>query len=192
MRRTEYPSIGFMLETTGGGSVWEGWGYPDKPTMHCFAQAEGVSSMAAWFYRDLAGLDPCISAPAFGRFILKPHIPSGLGELRYAYESPRGEISSHWKEAGGRVRWDIVVPPNSVAEVHVPADSVEEGGQPAERQSGIKFIGAKDGCQVFELRSGEYHLEFWRRRGISRLDHPPLQLPSLWDTDRRAASYRTG
>ena len=53
----------------------------------------------------------------------------------------------------------MTVPPNTTAEVYVPArseQSVTEGGGPASKAAGVKFLRMEDGAAVFEVVSGKY------------------------------------
>ena len=53
----------------------------------------------------------------------------------------------------------MTVPVNTVAEVHVPADTrhaVSEGGRPADKAQGVRFLRMEDGAAVFQVGSGTY------------------------------------
>lgn len=154
MRKTDYPSIGNMLKSTGGSSVWEAWGFPNSKTGDAnYAQAEGIAAMANWFYRDIVGLEPMVEYPAFERFRINPNIDSSIAPLYYEYNSPRGKIVTKWIENNKKIEWSIIVPPNSVAEIYVP-------GELKKIPIGLKFIGKKNGRNVYEAVSGEYLLDF--------------------------------
>lgn len=159
--REEYPSLLEMINQTGN-TIRESWG-----TMDSFAQIEGLTEMGKWFYTDLVGISPQLGHPGFARFTLKPRVPSVVHAYTFAYESPRGKIISQWSEQGGRVEWKIVVPPNSMAELHVPAAPavpISEGGQPADSCVGVRHTGETAGFQVYEVSSGEYHFGFAKRK----------------------------
>lgn len=156
MRKTDYPSIGNMLKSTGGSSVWEAWGFPNSKTGDAnYAQAEGIAAMANWFYRDIVGLEPMVEYPAFERFRLKPSIDSSIAPVYYEYNSPRGKIVVKWTENNNKINWSIIIPPNSIAEINVP-------GELKKVPFGFKFMGKIDGRNVYEAISGEYKLEFIR------------------------------
>ncbi|MFJ7181146.1 hypothetical protein ACIQXA_33240 [Streptomyces massasporeus] len=51
------------------------------------------------------------------------------------------------------------MPVNTVAEVHVPADTrraVAEGGRPADKAKGVRFLRMEHGAAVFQVGSGTY------------------------------------
>ena len=159
MSRKEYPSIGNMFETTGGSSVWEDWGTPDKPAKSSFAQAEGVSAMANWFYRDLVGIEPKVNAPAFKRFTLKPHVPAKLGKVDFQYDSVRGVIESKLEKMGKHIQWKVTVPPNSCAEVTFPfgtLDEITESQKPVLEVKGVEKLVESDAGPTVQLSSGTY------------------------------------
>jgi len=54
---------------------------------------------------------------------------------------------------------DVEVPVHATAEIHVPTSSAEkvfEGGRPATKAPGVKFLELRDGAAVFEVASGIY------------------------------------
>jgi alpha-L-rhamnosidase len=120
-----------------------------------------------WAYRTLAGID-CLE-PGYGRIRIRPQIPSAesnperepLTWVRADYESPRGLISSHWRREQTQLVMDVVVPANTTAEVHVPADSLEQvscGGQalaagPAE---GVAVREVGPAAVILDVGAGSY------------------------------------
>jgi alpha-L-rhamnosidase len=54
----------------------------------------------------------------------------------------------------------VTIPANANATVYVPAKSVEsvtEGGAPASRAAGVRFVKMESGAAVFSVGSGTYH-----------------------------------
>ena len=146
--REEYPGLLYSIGLTGAG-ITEGW-----TGQHSLTQVEGMCGMGRWFYSDLVGIKPSLAQPAFKRFELKPHMPSQLTSFDFTFDSPRGDIESHWHEKDGQVSWRVIVPPNAVAEVYVPAK------EKLEAQPGMKFLRREEGRLVYEIGSGEYTLGF--------------------------------
>lgn len=161
LMRDEYPSLLEMIQQTGN-TIRESWG-----TWHSFAQIEGLTEMGKWFYTDLVGIAPSIKQPAFASFSLKPIVPDGVGSYDFSYNSPRGIIKSSWKESQGKVNWKVVVPPNSSAMIHIPANSdapVLEAGMEVRNQKSIHFDGAADGWQIYKIESGSFTFTFPARK----------------------------
>lgn len=157
LMREEYPSLLEMIHQTGN-TIRESWGTGDS-----FAQIEGLTEMGKWFYTDLVGIEPSLERPAFATFTLKPMVPAGVTAYVFSYDSPRGIIQSNWKEKQGTVVWEVVVPPNAVAKVFIPAKSrteMKEGGKPAAEQKGIAFLKEANGLQILEVQSGVYTFSF--------------------------------
>jgi alpha-L-rhamnosidase len=79
----------------------------------------------------------------------------------------RGQIASRWRIENGQFLWQITVPPDTDAEVHVPttdAGQVTENGRPARQAQGITFLRAESagstnqgvGRAIFKIGSGAY------------------------------------
>ena len=83
----------------------------------------------------------------------------GLTWVKASHNSPYGKIVSSWKRAGDTLTLTVEIPPNTTAEVYVPAtgeSSVSENGAPVTRSADIKFNGMQGGCAVFGIGSGCY------------------------------------
>ena len=132
--------------------------------------------IAGWVYRCLAGIRPDLSGPGYRKVIIKPAIIGDLTWVKARYDSIYGRIISHWKREGDKLTLKVTVPANIKAEVYVPAKglaSVTEGGNPAERAKGVRFLRMERNAAVFEVGSGSY--EF--RSTISRAAQEPGQKP---------------
>ncbi len=124
-----------------------------------------LGDVAAWMLEYIAGIRPDPEHPGFQRFIIKPVVIGDLEWARGSHDSPYGRIESSWKLRGDRLSLDIAVPPNSVAEVHLPAasaDDVLESGKPAEKARGLRFLRMQKDHAVFEAESGNYKFEIKR------------------------------
>ena len=84
-------------------------------------------------------------------------MPSQLSSFDYTFDSPRGDIESHWQEQDGQVSWQIVVPPNAVADVYVPTE------EKLPEQEGVKFLRTDADRLVYEVGSGHYTFTFMER-----------------------------
>jgi alpha-L-rhamnosidase len=74
-------------------------------------------------------------------------------------QSPYGKIVSNWKLENGSFMWDISVPANSTATVHVPArdlNSIKEGGNAIQEAAGVTFLRMEAGRAVLSVESGHY------------------------------------
>lgn len=46
---------------------------------------------------------------------------TGLNRVDCTYRSVSGLIESHWKRTAKGIEWTVVIPPNTTAEVYLPA-----------------------------------------------------------------------
>jgi alpha-L-rhamnosidase len=141
---------------------WDGW-RPDKgfqdPGMNSFNHY-WLGCVSEWLFTQAAGLDT--DGPGFQRITIRPELvapEAGFRWVKAAYHSIRGEIASAWKLEDGRFELEVTVPGNCTATVHIPAAAVAlvtEGGQPASKAEGVKFLRQEEGRVVFAVGSGHY------------------------------------
>ena len=130
-----YPSWGFEIEN-GATTVWERWdGYtPEKgfedPGMNSFAHY-AYGAVMGWVFQTVGGIDNV--SPGFGRIVVAPKIDPKLTWARTSFESVRGPVRTEWRREGGKVVLNVEVPPNAVAEVHVPGGGTKVVGSGAYR-----------------------------------------------------------
>ena len=153
-----YPSWGHWFEQ-GATTLWESWNGGDSLNHIMFGD------ISAWFYRALAGIRP--DAPGFSRIRIQPQVVGDLTWARGTHDTPYGRIESGWKLENGRFNLDVTVPVNTVATVYVPSAqraTVTEGGKPAEKAEGVRFLRSENGSAVYEVGSGTYHFSSSRQR----------------------------
>jgi len=157
--RTGRPSWGYMI-AQGATTIWERYDMNTRdPGMNSEALLIQTGDVAAWFYQALAGIDYDPERPGFKNIVMHPRVLPGLTFARATLHSPQGLVTSHWRIEAGKFIWDIAVPPNATATVLVPAcnpATVQEGGKPAARSEGVKFLRGENGASVFTAGSGEY------------------------------------
>ena len=137
-------SDGVMKET------WEG-GLVQMPSLG--------GSIGQWFYKVAGGIRPDPAAPGFKKIIIRPAIVGDLSWLRCTYESIHGQIVSNWRRDGKTLAMEVKIPPNTTAEIHVPAKpgtTITESGKPAATSQGVKFLRQETGATIFEVLSGTY------------------------------------
>ena len=172
----EFPSWGYEVEQ-GANSVWERWDGFTKE--HGFEGLKGSNNAAMnsfshyafgavmeWAFRDLAGIDAL--EPGYGRIRIRPRIP-GVGSnpagqpldwVEAEYDGPRGRIASHWRRTDDGLALRVVVPANTVAEIHLPAADarcVSEAGRALTvGGAGIRGLRIDGTGLVVEAGSGDY------------------------------------
>jgi len=115
---TTYPSWGYMARR-GATTIWELWnGDTGDPSMNSANHVMLLGDLLLWEYEYLAGIRPL--EPGYATIELRPTVPDGLNRVDCTYRSVSGTIESHWHRNGDLFEWDIVIPPNTTAEVYLP------------------------------------------------------------------------
>ncbi len=157
--KTTYPGWGYMIEN-GATTVWELWnGNTADPAMNSGNHVMLVGDFIVWLYESLAGIQSDPLNPGFKHVIMKPETEAGFSFARASHHSPYGTIRSDWKKQDGAFHWNITIPPNSSATVHVPckdAAKLLEGGKPLAESAGVTFKEHKNGRAILEISAGSY------------------------------------
>lgn len=156
---TTYPSYGYMA-ANGATTIWELWnGNTADPGMNSQNHVMMLGDLLIWYYENLAGIRTDKIAVGFKKIIMKPSIPAGLDFVKASYKSVQGLIKSEWKSSTDKFEWNITIPANTTAAVHIPAGSVEEiteSGKAVAGNDDVKFSKMEKGAAVFEVKSGSY------------------------------------
>lgn len=163
LEQRSYPSWLYPLEH-GATTIWERWdGWTDEsgfqsPRMNSFNHYS-LGSVGEWFYRFILGIDQAAESAGFGRLRLRPHPGGTLEFARGSYDSVRGAISAHWRLDGDDFHYEVVLPPNATASVHIPTSTPEtaedaHGRGPVAVEDYPGDIGVKEA--VFEVESGRH------------------------------------
>lgn len=154
-----YPSWGYMIEN-GASTIWELWnGNTADPAMNSGNHLMLLGDLLSWYYESLAGIQTDKTEVGFKKIIMKPIFPNGLSYVKASHESPYGLIKSDWHNEKEKLTWNIVVPPNSSADVYFPVSSlsmITEKGRKIMDRSDIKCISIHDGTVVLNVVAGEY------------------------------------
>jgi alpha-L-rhamnosidase len=158
--QTTYPSWGYMLEN-GATTIWELWnGNTAAPNMNSQNHVMMLGDLLIWYYEDLAGIMSHPDYPAFKKIRMRPSFPKGLGHVHASYHSVHGIIESNWTFGRDSLSWQIRVPANTTAEVHLPchdAGQITEGGKPPGDCEGILSWKKEGDGMLVEIGSGHYH-----------------------------------
>jgi hypothetical protein len=152
--QSEKPGYGYQL-ARGATSLTEAWDANPRSSQNHFM----LGQILEWFYGDLAGLAPDPDSPGFGRLRIRPQPVPGITWARAAYASPRGRVSLAWRKEGGTFFLDVELPPNTEAEVSMPAADeagLREGGRDLGAAAGVRFLRQEGGRAVLAIESGRY------------------------------------
>jgi alpha-L-rhamnosidase len=117
------------------------------------------SSVCAWFYRSIAGINPDPKQPGFRNIYIRPYPLADLTYAKAEYQSVRGRIASHWTRNKGEFRLNLEIPASCTATVLLPAADpakISEGGVLLQKAPGIKFLGVTKGRVTCSIGSGAY------------------------------------
>lgn len=157
--KTTRPSWGYML-SKGATTIWERWDTDTRgPGMNSESLLILAGNLNAWFYQTLAGINYDKENPGFKHIILKPQPLGDLSHVKASLNTQYGMICSEWKIENESFIWNVTVPPNTTATVHVPAKDaadVTESGKPVAQAMGLKTASMKNGTAVFDIGSGTY------------------------------------
>lgn len=121
-----YPSWLFPV-MQGATTIWERWdswtiaGGFHKDGMNSFNHYS-LGSVGEWLFRHVAGIELDPDIPGYQRFVLQPHLGTGLDHARATYRTHHGEILSAWQREGDRLTWQVRIPANCTARICIPSD----------------------------------------------------------------------
>ncbi len=169
----EFPSWLYSVKH-GATTIWERWnGYTPETGPHPDISMNSfnhyaLGSCGQWLFSDVAGISPT-NFVGFAQADLWPQWDGPITAANATYRSIHGTWRSSWKNDGGRMTFDVTVPPNTVSHIMIPAERVEdifESGRPVVGADGVVAIDGIRSILAFgpvaniELGSGEYRFEF--------------------------------
>ncbi|MHC4244816.1 MAG: alpha-L-rhamnosidase-related protein, partial [Planctomycetota bacterium] len=164
INRTDAPGYGRMLKL-GFKTLSERWDKPGSSMNHCM-----FGHIQEWFQNSIVGIRQAPDSVGFKRLLLRPE---PLGDLTFAsghYDSIYGRIESRWQIKDSSFFWKVTIPPNTTAEVHIPATDIEkvtENRHPTSEAQGVSFLriepyrGPNKNFKyaIFKVGSGEYEFQ---------------------------------
>ncbi|HOL31018.1 MAG TPA: family 78 glycoside hydrolase catalytic domain [Anaerohalosphaeraceae bacterium] len=156
-----FPSWGFTIKQ-GATSIWERWngwtpqdGFAD-PGMNSFAHYS-FGAVGQWIFENIGGIQS--QGPGFKTMMIHPQPDGKMMWAKTSYHSVRGLIVSNWEIRNGCFVLDVTIPPNTEADVFIPAQDAEkvlESGIPAQQAEGVTFLKQQAGTIVYKVKSGKY------------------------------------
>jgi len=155
----DYPGWGYMIEN-GATTIWELWnGNTADPAMNSGNHVMLLGDLLIWFYENLAGIRCSPEQPGFKEIIMDPCFPEGLNHVKACHRSPYGMIKSEWTKDDQFFKWNITIPANSYATVHIPAQSaaiIMAGNKKAVQSDLMTLVRMEKNKAVFRVTSGSY------------------------------------
>jgi len=118
----EAPSYAAQL-ARGATALTEAWDAGPRSSQNHFM----LGHAEEWFYRYLAGIDLDLARAPAERIVLRPTPVGDVTSAEATVDSVLGRIVSRWKISGGRLVYDVEVPPNARATVRLPGLEREIG-----------------------------------------------------------------
>lgn len=124
-----YPSWGYMAEN-GATTTWELWnGNTASPKMNSGNHVMLLGDLVSWIYQDLGGINSDPDNPGYKHIILKPDFSvDEIDDISTSYKSIYGNIQSKWEKKNGMLHWQVEIPANTTATLHMPDGTTRETG----------------------------------------------------------------
>lgn len=161
--RKEYPGWLYPV-TQGATTIWERW---DGQKPDGTFQDAGMNSfnhyaygaVGKWLYSYVAGIKANIEHPGYKKIIIDPLVNNQMTYAEATHHSMYGKISSKWEKEGTTLKMHVIIPTNTIAEIHIPTSdetSVVEGISRISDSKDISLLKEDAGGLVVEVGSGEY------------------------------------
>ena len=124
-----YPGWGYMAEN-GATTIWELWnGNTANPSMNSGNHVMMLGDLIPWAYECLAGIAPDSERPGFKHIIMRPDFSiDSIRGAKASYPSLYGDITSHWQRNGRQIIWNITIPANTTATIHLANGTTKDIG----------------------------------------------------------------
>jgi len=156
-----YPSWLYQVKL-GATTMWERWdgwtpfGGFQTVIMNSFNHY-AFGSVGEYLYSVIGGIKP--ASPGYAAIVIKPVPGAGLTWANTSYHCIRGVISTAWTNLNNTFNLEVVIPPNTRAQVYVPttdAGAITESGVLAVNSPGVTYLGLSNGYAVYSVGSGRY------------------------------------
>ncbi|WP_295654005.1 alpha-L-rhamnosidase [uncultured Mucilaginibacter sp.] len=158
-----YPSWLYPVKM-GATTIWERWdgirpdGSLETPTMNSYNHY-AYGAIGDWMYRVAAGLDTYEDGTGYKHIRVMPHIGGSLTNVSAQLQTYYGMASSAWSIADGKLQLKVSIPPNTKANIFIPAGdaaTVMEGSQKLSDDKDIHILKTENGYVEVEVGSGNY------------------------------------
>ena len=154
LQQRTFPSWGYQIDR-GSTTMWERWdsirpdGSFQDPAMNSFNHY-AYGSVGEWMYANIAGI--AAGRPGYREIVIRPRPGGAVTAAAARFTSVYGPVSTRWRQRSGRFTLTCAVPPNTTAEVWIPAAAPE-----TVTHSHGTFLRQEDGCAVYRVASGTHH-----------------------------------
>ena len=162
--KESYPSWFYSINQ-GATTMWERWNsysHEDgfgNAGMNSFNHY-AYGAIGQWMYERIAGISPL--EPGYKKIRIAP-LPGGpLTSAKGEYDSPYGKIISDWKIENGTFFLDVVIPPNTSAQIILPSGDIDKlviNEEKTEQSEVVTLYEIMDDKITIEVKSGQYQLK---------------------------------
>ena len=123
-----YPSWFYSINQ-GASTIWERWNSYNKeegfnPMNMNSLNHYAYGAIGEWMYERIAGIAPLEAGYKTIKIAPQPNAP--LTSASASYATPYGKVSSSWEINEDKFRLKVLVPPNSSAQITIPANTSKE------------------------------------------------------------------
>jgi alpha-L-rhamnosidase len=156
-----YPSWLYQVNL-GATTMWERWdGWTPGGGFQTIAMNSfnhyAFGAVGEYLYSAIGGISP--ASPGYKNILIQPVPGIGLTWANTSYNSIRGLITTAWTNTNSVFNLNVVIPPNTTAQVYVPttnAAAITESGVPAASSPGITYAGTSNNYAIYTVGSGHY------------------------------------
>ena len=145
-----------MWERWNSYSHEDGFGNAGMNSFNHYA----YGAIGQWMYERIAGISPL--EPGYKKIRIAP-LPGGpLTSAKGEYDSPYGKIISDWKIENGTFFLDVVIPPNTSAQIILPSGDIDKlviNEEKTEQSEVVTLYEIMDDKITIEVKSGQYQLK---------------------------------
>ena len=146
-----FPSWGWWI-ANGATTLYENW--PINAASDISMNHIMFGEIGAWMYKALGGIKPSAEDPGFKNVVLQPNFVKGLDHFSAVHKGPYGTISSAWKRTAKGIVYQVTIPPNSTATVHLMVENNQPFFKDGKQLTGVK------GSYTTTLPAGTYAFEW--------------------------------
>jgi len=159
-----YPSWFYSINQ-GATTTWERWNSFSKKSGYNKGSMNSLNHYAygaigQWLYERIAGIS--MLKPGYKKIKIAPQLNSRLTHASGSVKTPYGLVSSSWKVKNKLFYLEVVIPPNTTAQVTLPIynkDKIVVNGKRFKTCSKTKFIKKTKTTFTVLLQPGRYKLQ---------------------------------
>ncbi|MFI5698162.1 family 78 glycoside hydrolase catalytic domain [Kribbella sp. NPDC051586] len=159
-----YPSWGYSIKH-GATTIWERWdGWTEQngfgPVAMNSFNHYSLGSVGEWLYADVAGITQSPDSVAFRHLTIHPHPGGHLTWAKATYDTPSGQVSTHWHLSPDKFTLTATIPPGTTATIHLPTpapSTTQESGRALTDIPEIEVLQATSDGLTCQVPSGTYH-----------------------------------